>query len=158
MCSHLSAGNVLLRDGKSYTGNVEFKSGNEMVITPATGPGVMIRVDDLVRLSMAETGPAAVTLTNRDPYLPLPWQQCDIGRVKEAGNAAATNGRNFTAKWGSNRSFGARFKGRESGTRLRALRPQNGAPLENRHGDTPFPANEQRFLRFQTGWLKLPMH
>lgn len=102
------AGSLLVRDGKTYSGKVEFKAGNQVSVIPASGAAVTVPLEDLVRLTMAEA--STEKPRERDPRLPLPWQQADIGRVKESGSGTEEKGV-FTVRgagwglWGAADSF-----------------------------------------------------
>ncbi len=79
-------GTLLARDGKSYTGTVEFKAGNQVVVTPASGGAVTLPFQEVARLSRPDAVPMPVLPPVGDPHLPLPWRQADIGHVKEPGS------------------------------------------------------------------------
>ena len=83
-----SGGTLLARDGKTYTGKVEFKAGNQVVITLANGGAVTLPFPEVVRLSLADPVAPPAQTSAADPHLPPPWRQADIGQVKEPGSGA----------------------------------------------------------------------
>jgi hypothetical protein len=103
-------GTLLARDGKTYTGKVEFKAGNQVVVTPARGEAVTLLLENVAKVTMADAPAAPGEAIERDPNLPLPWQQRDIGRVKAPGSGAEDKGV-FTVRgagwgiWGGADSF-----------------------------------------------------
>lgn len=104
-----SGASVLTPDGRTHTGKVEFRAGN-VVLTPAAGEAITWPLQGIARIIMADPVPAAGKPVDRDPRLPLPWQQADVGRVKEPGNGREENGV-FTVRgagwgiWGEADSF-----------------------------------------------------
>ena len=85
------AGSVLTREGKTFTGKVELKAGNQVVVTPADGVAVTVPLQDVVQLSMEDASTPDGPL-DADAHLPAPWQQRDIGAVKEPGSGAQDKG------------------------------------------------------------------
>jgi hypothetical protein len=69
------AGSLLAQDVKTYTGKVELKAGNQVVVTPASGVAATLPLREVARLSMVDAVAAPVNPVVRDPRLPLPWQQ-----------------------------------------------------------------------------------
>jgi hypothetical protein len=84
-------GTVLTRDGKTYFGHVELKTGNQVAVTPTGGTEVTLSFQNVIRLTLSDeaTSPAPVAA---DPHLSLPWQQRDIGRVKLPGSGTESKG------------------------------------------------------------------
>jgi hypothetical protein len=101
---------LVARDGKTYAGKVELKAGDQVVVTPPGGAAVIVPFQDVVRLAMADGVAAPEEPAVGDARLPLPWQQRDIGSVKEPGSGAADEGV-FTVRgagwgiWGAQDSF-----------------------------------------------------
>ncbi len=96
------AGSVRTRDGTTHSGKLEFRAGNQVGVTPASGTALTVRLPELARITMTDPAPAAKPV-ERDSRLPSPWQQADIGRVKAPGSGQETDGV-FTlrgAGWGT---------------------------------------------------------
>ena len=103
------AGSVLTRAGEAYVGKVELRAANQILVTPAEGAAKTIAMSEVARLSMAEAAPAPPAVT-ADAHLPAPWQQRDVGLVKDAGSGVEAKGA-FSLRgagwgiWGGEDSF-----------------------------------------------------
>lgn len=86
------AGSLRTRDGKTCVGKLELKAGNQVVVTPSSGEPLTVSFQNVGSLSMIDPVAVPAQSVDRDPQLPPPWQQADVGLVKAPGSGKEAEG------------------------------------------------------------------